>query len=454
MKPAYLFAAALFLLRFGTVVPASSQESLPEKPRAWRDDTDTFSAVGRFVKVEKGLVQIETVDGIRSVPVDRLSRGDRQYLLEMRSRLLAEQLRILWKRYQVAPGEFDVREVDGNLGLVKGDDGGLFSLSGEPQLGIYLRRESGEIKVFQSPSADLMRLHPGDKEARTQVNEINSRVSGGEFLPFAAFMIRHALPARELTGSVLKIDGDEVVISLGTNHRVRSGAQFRVIRVGEELVDPKTGEKLGADTKEVGLLYVWEVGQKTARARHYRQPPPGQPQPEQKVPKFQVGDVVKFDAKGAAVAVLMLGNGSDVTTDGISKRPAKANEVIGVIESVAGLRRQDNTTGELLTTELVRYEVPVVERTLLQRVLNQLRLQEEKQVFDPKATREFGQQVGASYIVGGMVTDGIPHIRLIDVATGEVLLALSNAPADTAPVPRRLAPPAPQYPLSPGKLPR
>lgn len=55
---------------------------------------------------------------------------------------------------------------------------------------------------------------------------------------------------------VMLVTGSDVVINSGKEGGVKVGDVFSVIRVGEELIDPDTGESLGATEEEVGVIEV------------------------------------------------------------------------------------------------------------------------------------------------------------------------------------------------------
>jgi curli biogenesis system outer membrane secretion channel CsgG len=65
-------------------------------------------------------------------------------------------------------------------------------------------------------------------------------------------------------GRIIKVDGDKAWINLGASAGLKVGDAFNIIAVGEELIDPDTGAKLGADEKETGSGTVTEVQEKYA----------------------------------------------------------------------------------------------------------------------------------------------------------------------------------------------
>jgi curli biogenesis system outer membrane secretion channel CsgG len=68
-----------------------------------------------------------------------------------------------------------------------------------------------------------------------------------------------ATPAKGLEGRIIKTDAGKAWINLGANAGLKVGDKFTVFSVGEALIDPDTGVKLGADEKQTGSGAVLEV---------------------------------------------------------------------------------------------------------------------------------------------------------------------------------------------------
>ncbi len=69
-------------------------------------------------------------------------------------------------------------------------------------------------------------------------------------------------------GRVVKCSADgEVYISAGDNAGAQVGDTFTVYSVGEELVDPDTGELLGVEEEELGSVKIYEVKEKYSKAK-------------------------------------------------------------------------------------------------------------------------------------------------------------------------------------------
>lgn len=73
-----------------------------------------------------------------------------------------------------------------------------------------------------------------------------------------------ATPAGGLEGRIIKVEGNKAWINLGSASGVKVGDSFKVVAVGEALIDPDTGAKLGADEKQTGISSVTEVQEKYA----------------------------------------------------------------------------------------------------------------------------------------------------------------------------------------------
>jgi curli biogenesis system outer membrane secretion channel CsgG len=63
---------------------------------------------------------------------------------------------------------------------------------------------------------------------------------------------------------VAKVDGNRAYITIGSSSGVKVGDKFAIIHRGEELVDPVSGMKLGADEKQTGTGVVVEVSERFA----------------------------------------------------------------------------------------------------------------------------------------------------------------------------------------------
>ena len=84
---------------------------------------------------------------------------------------------------------------------------------------------------------------------------IVAKLTTGEYIA----RVSGAAQPGALEGKVIKIDGNRAYINLGASSGIKMGDAFNIISVGEALIDPDTGKKLGADEKQSGTGTVTEV---------------------------------------------------------------------------------------------------------------------------------------------------------------------------------------------------
>lgn len=68
-------------------------------------------------------------------------------------------------------------------------------------------------------------------------------------------------------GRIIKVSGDTVYLSASAKTGAQVGEAFTVYSVGEELVDPDTGELLGSEEETIGTVKIYEVKEKYSKAR-------------------------------------------------------------------------------------------------------------------------------------------------------------------------------------------
>jgi curli biogenesis system outer membrane secretion channel CsgG len=81
---------------------------------------------------------------------------------------------------------------------------------------------------------------------------------------YVARIAAAAAPAGGLQGKVIKVEGTKAWINLGALAGIKLGDRFTVFTVGDALIDPDTGAKLGADEKQTGNGAVIDVQGKFA----------------------------------------------------------------------------------------------------------------------------------------------------------------------------------------------
>jgi curli biogenesis system outer membrane secretion channel CsgG len=83
----------------------------------------------------------------------------------------------------------------------------------------------------------------------------------GEYL---ARISSAATPVGGMEGKVIKVEGNRAWINVGTSSGIKVGDKFNIVNVGEALIDPDSGAKLGAEEKQTGNGSVVEVQDKYA----------------------------------------------------------------------------------------------------------------------------------------------------------------------------------------------
>ncbi|GAF93435.1 unnamed protein product, partial [marine sediment metagenome] len=69
-------------------------------------------------------------------------------------------------------------------------------------------------------------------------------------------------------GAIVKITEDGIVyINGGENVGVKKKNIFKVVRKGESLIDPETGEELGSEDEIIGEIKVFKVLEKMSKAK-------------------------------------------------------------------------------------------------------------------------------------------------------------------------------------------
>ena len=84
-------------------------------------------------------------------------------------------------------------------------------------------------------------------------------------------------------GTIIKVNVDEIYLSASEKNDVSVGNEFTVYSVGEELINPDTGEILGREEKEIGKVKVFQVKEKYSKARTIGS-----------IQGIKAGDVIRF----------------------------------------------------------------------------------------------------------------------------------------------------------------
>ncbi len=83
----------------------------------------------------------------------------------------------------------------------------------------------------------------------------------------AVEFISQKLKGVPFQGRVIKVKGDVVYLSASAKTGSSNGEVFSVYSVGEELIDPDTGELLGSEEEKIGSVKIYDVKEKYSKAR-------------------------------------------------------------------------------------------------------------------------------------------------------------------------------------------
>lgn len=281
---------------------------------------------------------------------------------------------------------------------------GQAALADEPPKLVKIRLKGGRTIVGevieQSREAVKLRDLRSGKEGEYAADEllkVERNVADSEAIASAglpAFIAWKLSRSRaHAAGKVAEVKPTAIYVTIGTKSGIHKGQKLFVYRDEGEIKDPDTGEVLERQRAKIAELLVTEAREKISKAKLLG---------DLEV-QLRVGDQVETDEGGKAIAVMPPVDETGHRTVGGEK------------------------LAEDLSTALASHGIRVAERTLLKQVLDELTLQT---LIDENKVRKLGKQVGAyAVMTGRLVQSGRflnVHVRLIEVETGEVLLAASQ----------------------------
>ena len=268
------------------------------------------------------------------------------------------------------------------------------SKSGGPFVGELLNENEKTVELFDFESNRSVSL------SKTSVTRIENPITlddAARYVGLPAVMGRKIslLSERQApTGKIAKVGPQIVYLTLGESSGVTVGQKVAVFRGEGDIVDPDTGKVLASERARIAELEISEVNQNVSKARLIGD----------LETKLEVGDQVEPQEAKLIVAVCPLSN------DNGSANPT------------------GNSIAEELVSALVQRKVSVVERSALDMVLTEL-IAQNTILFDQKSAQKLGKLTGASMVLTGKIiqekSSGKAHLRLIDVQTGEILIAVS-----------------------------
>lgn len=259
----------------------------------------SFSGSGETVDFSAAATGVP-VNGIEAIVIDSLAQTDRFRLVERTalSNVLDEQDLAASGRVagpsgaktgNVLGAEFLVQVVitdyEANTSGKSGGAGGLLRkvpLVGGIKAGASRGRVGMNIRLIDAETSEIT----FSKQIEAIIKETNLGFGGlgwtgdaliGGFLSSYAktpigqaviaginegvFELIKEVGAKPAEGSIIKADPSQIFINLGADV-VSSGERFRVMRMGEELIDPDTGISLGGSMSALGEIEVTQVQEK------------------------------------------------------------------------------------------------------------------------------------------------------------------------------------------------
>lgn len=201
--------------------------------------------------------------------------------------------------------------------------------------------------------------------------------------------------AQPIVSKIAKITPTSIYLTAGSTGGLRVGQKLTVYRMGETIVDPDTNKVIASERSRIATIEVIDAREKFSKAKltgNFEV-------------KLDVGDLAELPATQMRVAVFPLVNTDGEATD------------------------EGNALTEQLITELVGRKITVVERSLLPSVLTELAIQQSS-LFESKTAQKVGKQLGATVVLTGRIVNAATrseaHVRLINVESGEIVLAGST----------------------------
>lgn len=261
-------------------------------------------------------------------------------------------------------------------------------------LGDLISEDEKSLEVFEFESNRAVKVL---KSSITRTEKPLTLDDAARYVGLPSVMGRRVsqLTSRSLPkGKIAKVTPQSVYMTLGVSSGLVKGQKVVVFRGEGDIIDPDTGAVLASESAKIAELEVTEVNEKISKGRLTG---------DFEV-KLEIGDEIEPISAPPVVAICPLSN-----NDGSANSAGR---------SIA----------EDLTSALVQRDVKVVERSSLDMVLAELLVQNTI-LFDEKSAQELGKLTGASMVLTGKIvpekSTGKAHLRLIDVESGVILLAIS-----------------------------
>jgi len=169
--------------------------------------------------------------------------------------------------------EFGIR--DAKYGVGKLDR--ILPIGGDASLKTQTARVALDLRFFDTTTGQVIATEQavGTKTSRKVATDIDNLPSAEfgkegfdstvigqatrEAIENAVALVKKHMEKSPWVGRVVKVDGENIFINTGIEDERKVGDSFEVVRAGETMIDPDTGEALGAERKKIGQILITEV---------------------------------------------------------------------------------------------------------------------------------------------------------------------------------------------------
>ncbi len=286
----YFFIMSIFLYSFLTIT------GLLTSSDAWAAGLKKIVAVSRFENRTSWHGQWNLEDGMADQLKEALIKSGQFVVLERQalSDVEAEQdfaaSGEAQKSKSARKGKFISAQIliKGTITEFKGNSEGSKSGFGFKGLKIKTKKDNAHIgliiRLIDTTTGQIHDSHSVEGKAKSGRFEIGLDVQGVKFdnesfkktplgkatqiaIGNAVEFIATKLKNIPFRGRIIKTKGEEIYLTAGERIGASVGDVFSVYTVGEELVDPDTGELLGEEEDKIGTVEILQIREKHSKAK-------------------------------------------------------------------------------------------------------------------------------------------------------------------------------------------
>jgi hypothetical protein len=280
------------------------------------------------------------------------------------------------------------------------DDLYKISVGNKNTVGEILSRSDEEIKIKDLQDGRTLTFAVGEISSLEKADNEGYNIRYAGIPRYLAWRISDHSSMKTPRGKIAANDSGVFYASVGEDSGAQKGQVFSVFSSGKDIKDPDTGKVIGTARRKLAELKLTQL-------------------------EKQMSKLTRVDGLENELAV-----GSEIV--GSPKKLA----IIPLTNEQGRETSESRRIAEQILTRLVERDVNVVERRLLEKVVNEIGLQQQTAFDDATAVR-VGKLLGADRILTGttsLLNNGQTRYfcRLIDVQTSKVLVGVTHAEKDSA----------------------